>query len=132
MRTNVMTYLKRLCLMLFVFLPTTLLAVALISADPAEFSSFGERILTVAFMFSVYGPVAASVASVSHTLLAHRLPTARPWTSVILGVALGAIVVLPLSLTPERAPTLFYGAIPGGLYGLVVDRFGPRVAATRG
>lgn len=114
-------YLKRLGVMLCVILPLTIVAIAMISADATETPSVWERILTVGFLFLLYGPVAASIVSLTHTFIENRLGPRRG-VSVLIGVALGMVVVTPLVLNPDRLPALLYGAVPGGLYVLLVHR----------
>jgi hypothetical protein len=120
-------YTKRLAVMLFVIVPLTLVVVAIIGADPAEFPSLWERILTVGFLFQLYAPAAAAIVSITHTFAEARFNIRRTSRSVLIGMILGGAAVVPFALSPQHLPTLLYGIIPGGLYAFLVQRIKPAI-----
>ena len=110
----------RLGVMLLVVFPLTLLVVATISASPSEMGPLGSRVVSVFLMFSLYGPVAASLVAVSHAALERRFRLRKPSASVLMGGLLGSVATLPLSFGPGSSLALLYGFAAGAAYAVIL------------
>jgi prepilin signal peptidase PulO-like enzyme (type II secretory pathway) len=121
--------------MLLVVFPLLIIAIAAFSADPMEIGPFWTRVMTVAVLLSVYGPLAGIALSVAHTYVMRRLNKARPATGILLGALLGIAVTSPVLLTlnaQATVPALIYGASAGTLYGMLVSFLERRFEMTHG
>lgn len=67
------------------------------------------------------GPALAVAFSLIHAALERLLAPRGGVGSLILGVVLGSLTVLPLVLEPGRFEGILYGAFAGGLYAVLVN-----------
>jgi hypothetical protein len=114
------TLVVRLLVALLVVLPITFLLIAGVAGTEADGPLY-RRFLNVAVFFLVLGPALAVVFAVLHLLLERRLSPTNRLGSILLGVAIGSLIVLPLVLERSRWGGILFGAFAGGLYALLIN-----------
>jgi hypothetical protein len=112
--------LLRLLVALLIVLPVTFLLIAAFAGTEADGPLY-RRFLNVAIFFLFLGPVLAVIFAILHLALERRFSQNSRLGSVILGVAIGSLTVLPLVLERNRFEGILFGAFAGGLYAVLIN-----------
>jgi hypothetical protein len=112
--------LVRLLVALLVVLPVTFLLIAAFAGTEADGPLY-RRFLNVIIFFLFLGPVLAVIFAILHWALERRFSQNNPLGSVLLGVVVGSLTVLPLVLERSRFEGILFGAFAGGLYAVLIN-----------